>query len=332
MNILLLGTSGQVGWELQRALAPLGQVVACDRRRADLSYPDRLVRLVEMQRPDVIVNAAAYTAVDRAEAEPQQAHLINAVAVGALAQAAQRCDALLVHYSTDYVFDGRAVGRQPEDALTGPLNVYGRTKLEGERLVEASGCRHLILRTCWVYASRGHNFAKTMLRLASEREELRIVADQFGAPTSAELIADVTAMMLLRIRNDPVLAQHGYGTYHLTADGQTSWHEYACYIISTAAELGMQLSVTASRILPVASSEFVTAAVRPRNSLLDTSRLQQTFGLSLPHWMIHAQRMLHEVVPLEIAARVASSQLSAALQHMQNNHPADAAAEGSSDT
>lgn len=328
MNILLLGANGQVGWELQRALAPLGHLLACDRRRADLAYPELLSRLIEAHRPDVIINAAAYTAVDRAEAEPRLAHLINAEAVGVLAQAAQRCGALLVHYSTDYVFDGNAIGRQPEDSPTGPLNVYGCTKLEGERLIRTSGCRHLILRTCWVYASRGHNFAKTMLRLASERKELRIVADQIGAPTSAELIADITALMLLRMDCDPALAQRACGTYHLAAGGQASWHEYACYIIRTATELGMRFRVDPSRILAVASSEFVTAATRPRNSLLETSRLQQTFGLALPHWMVHARRMLQEVVPIELAARMASEQLSVALKQAQSTDPAAVATKG----
>lgn len=318
MNILLLGANGQVGWELQRALAPLGNLLACDRRRADLTRPDHISRLVEAQQPDVIVNAAAYTAVDRAESDPQQAHLINAEAVGVLAQAAQSCGALLVHYSTDYIFDGNAIGMQAEDRETAPLNVYGCTKLEGERLIRASGCQHLILRTCWVYASRGHNFAKTMLRLASEREELRVVADQIGAPTSAELIADITAMVLLRMASDPSLAQHACGTYHLAAGGQASWHEYACYIVRTAAELGMQFRTDPSRILAVRSGEFVTAAVRPRNSLLDTRHLRETFGLTLPHWTTHARRMLQEVVPIELAARIASDQLSAALQQNQS--------------
>ncbi|HMQ72556.1 MAG TPA: dTDP-4-dehydrorhamnose reductase, partial [Rubrivivax sp.] len=230
MRILLLGSRGQVGWELQRALAPLGELTALDRRgtgpwQADLSQPERLAPMLDALAPQLIVNAAAHTAVDRAESEPGLAHAINAAAPGELARWAAAHDATLVHYSSDYVFDGSGHTARSEDAPTGPLSVYGRSKLAGEEAIRASGCRHLILRTSWVYAARGGNFARTMLRLAAERDELRVIADQVGAPTGAELLADVTAHALRALAVDPTLA----GTYHCAAAGETSWHGYACH-------------------------------------------------------------------------------------------------------
>lgn len=314
MKILLLGVNGQVGWELCRALAPLGELEAWDRQRADLTRPQSLVAQVMQCRPEVIVNAAAYTAVDKAETDAECAALVNTVSVGELAAAAKQLGALLVHYSTDYVFDGKALGPQAEDAPTAPLNVYGRTKLEGEQLIRASGCRHLILRTSWVYAARGRNFAKTMMRLACERDELKVVADQVGAPTSAELIADVTALTIERLRCDAELAKRAYGTYHLVAGGQTNWHDYTRYIIRTARSLGMRFRTDDAHILPIRAAEFPAAARRPASSLLDTRKLQRTFGLRLPHWQEHAERMLREVVPVEVAARVANEHLEQALQ------------------
>lgn len=318
MKILLLGANGQVGWELRRALAPLGEVMPCDRQRVDLSRPESLAPLLREYRPDVIVNAAAYTAVDKAETDEAGATLVNATSVGELAALARELDALLVHYSTDYVFDGEAIGFQREDGQTGPLNVYGRTKLQGERLIRGSGCHHLILRTSWVYACRGNNFAKTMLRLAGERDELKVVADQIGAPTSAELIADVSALMIQRLRHDPDFANQAYGTYHLVAGGKTSWHEFTRFIIRTARCLGMHFSVQDACILPIRAAEFPAAAARPANSLLDTNKLQTTFDLQLPHWQAHAERMLHEVVPVEVAARVANGHLDQALQRAKS--------------
>lgn len=296
MKILLLGGNGQVGWELQRALAPLGPLRVCERSEADLENPRALAELVERERPSVIVNAAAYTAVDRAETDIERARTVNAESVAVLARAAHKLDAWLVHYSTDYVFDGAKSSAYGEDDITGPLSVYGQTKLEGEQAIRASGCKHLILRTSWVYAARGGNFAKTMLRLARERDELRVVADQVGAPTSAELIADVTALVLQRIATDPALALRASGTYHLVASGQVSWHAYAQFVIAQAAGLGVTLKAGAEQVLAIGASDYPVPAKRPANSQLNTEKLQSTFGLVLPHWEFHAKRMLHELI------------------------------------
>lgn len=295
MKILLLGANGQVGWELQRALAPLGQLVICDRHSADLENPHALGELVECEQPTVIVNAAAYTAVDKAESDVERARKVNAESVAVLAAAARKLDAWLVHYSTDYVFAGNKPGDYVEDDPTAPLSVYGLTKLEGEQAIRASGCRHLILRTSWVYAARGGNFAKTMLRLAADREELRVVADQIGAPTSAELIADVTALVLQRIASDAALAETASGTYHLVASGATSWHGYAQFVIGQAIRLGMPLRATPENIQPISTAEYPVPAQRPANSRLENRKLQQTFGLQLPEWEFHVKRMLIEL-------------------------------------
>ena len=292
-KLLLLGARGQVGWELQRSLAPLGELVASDRDTAapaHFEYPGSLANLVEQVAPDVIVNAAAHTAVDRAEGEPNLAHTINATAPGVLAHAAAARGALLVHYSTDYVFDGSGEHARAEDEPTGPLSVYGRTKLAGEQAVRESGARHLILRTSWVYAARGQNFPKTMLRLAQERTELRIIADQVGAPTSAELLADVTAHALLAIRAQPALA----GTYHVAAAGETSWHGLATFAIDTAKALRPDLPWRVERIEPIPTTDYPTPARRPLNSRLDTARLQAAFGLQMPPWKHGVRRMLTE--------------------------------------
>ena len=295
MKILLLGKNGQVGWELQRALAPLGELVALDREGkdgmcGDLSRPDDLPRTVRDLAPDVIVNAAAYTAVDKAEGDADQARRINAEAVGALAAEAARLDALLVHYSTDYVFDGSGATPWREEDAPAPLSVYGRTKLEGEQSIVASGCRHLIFRTSWVYAARGHNFARTMLRLAAERERLTVIDDQHGAPTGAELIADVTAHAIRATMPRPELG----GLYHLAASGETTWHGYATYVIKQARALGRSLAV--QEITPIPTSAYPTPATRPLNSRLDTSRLTAAFDLTMPHWSVGVARMLHEIL------------------------------------
>lgn len=295
MKILLLGKNGQVGWELQRALAPLGELVALDREGkdgmcGDLSRPDDLPRTVRDLAPDVIVNAAAYTAVDKAEGDADQARRINAEAVGALAAEAARLDALLVHYSTDYVFDGSGATPWREEDAPAPLSVYGRTKLEGEQSIVASGCRHLIFRTSWVYAARGHNFARTMLRLAAERERLTVIDDQHGAPTGAELIADVTAHAIRATMPRPELG----GLYHLAASGETTWHGYATYVIEQARALGRSLAV--QEIAPIPTSAYPTPATRPLNSRLDTSRLTAAFDLTMPHWSGGVARMLHEIL------------------------------------
>lgn len=295
-KILLLGANGQVGWELQRSLAPLGELTVCTREQADFTRPQSLARLVEQARPQVIVNAAAYTAVDKAESDEATARQVNAESVGVLARAAAESGAWLVHYSTDYVFDGQGTSPYRENDPTGPLSAYGRTKLEGERAVQRSACRHLILRTSWVYAARGGNFAKTMLRLAAERDELKVVADQFGAPTSAELIADVTAQILRRLTHDQALAETASGVYHLVASGETSWHGYARFVIGRAAELGMPLKVMQDSIRAIATADFPVPAKRPANSRLDTDKLRKTFGIYLPAWEQHANRMLEEVI------------------------------------
>ena len=297
MKILLLGKNGQVGWELQRALAPLGELVALDfdspgPLRADFSDPESLAATVRAVAPQVIVNAAAHTAVDKAESEPALARAINADAPAVLAREAHTLGAWLLHYSTDYVFDGGGNTPWVEDAPTGPLNVYGTTKLEGEQAIRASGCQHLILRTSWVYAARGGNFAKTMLKLARERDRLTVIADQFGAPTGAELLADVTAHVLRSAVQRPDVA----GTYHAVAGGQTSWFDYARFVIEFARARGEALRVAADAIAPVPSGAFVTAAKRPGNSRLDTRKLRDTFALTLPSWESGVERMLTEVL------------------------------------
>jgi dTDP-4-dehydrorhamnose reductase len=295
MKLLLLGCNGQVGWELQRALLPLGHVAAVDfdtAPRADFTRTDELTALVRAERPDVIVNAAAHTAVDKAESEPEPARTINAVAPGALAREAAASGALLVHYSTDYVFDGSGDQPRDEHAPTGPLSVYGRTKLEGEELIRASGCRHVILRTSWVYAARGGNFARTMLRLAAERDRLTVIDDQIGAPTGADLLADITAHA---VRATVRQADLG-GTYHAVAAGTTSWHGYARHVIEWARSRGHPVRVAPDAIEPVPTNAFPTPARRPLNSRLATARLQRTFALALPAWQVGVDRMLEEVL------------------------------------
>lgn len=295
MKILLLGKDGQVGWELQRALAPLGELRACGRSEADLADPESLRALVRAVAPDVIVNAAAYTAVDQAESDQLAAHACNAVAPGVLAQEAAACGARLVHYSTDYVFDGTKEGAWVETDTVNPLSVYGRTKCEGEERIRASGARHLILRTSWVFATRGGNFAKTMLRLAQERETLSVVADQHGAPTGAELLADATALALHRIVWMGEEADALSGTYHLAASGSTTWHAYAQYVLMQAQAHGIVLRAGPEAVLPIPSSAFPTPAVRPANSLLDCGKFCTRFSLVLPDWRHHVDRMIAEL-------------------------------------
>jgi dTDP-4-dehydrorhamnose reductase len=295
VKILLLGKNGQVGWELQRSLAPLGELVALDRHSqpcGDLSQPQRLAETVRTLRPDVIVNAAAHTAVDKAESEVDLARTLNAQAPAALAQAAAETGAWLVHYSTDYVFDGSGTRAWQEGDATAPLGVYGLTKLEGEQAIAASGCRHLIFRTSWVYAARGGNFAKTMLRLAQERERLTVIDDQHGAPTGADLIADVTAHAIRTAMQQPQVS----GLYHLVAAGETSWHGYARHAIAQARALRPDVPWQVGEIAPVPTSAFPTPARRPLNSRLNTQKLQQTFGLTLPHWQTGVDRLLTEIL------------------------------------
>ena len=297
MKILLLGCNGQVGWELQRSLAPLGTVTALARHgqnglSGDLADPQSLAATVKSVSPDVIVNAGAYTAVDQAESEPEQARVINSEAPAMLAREAKKTGAWLVHYSTDYVFDGTGNAPWQEDDPKGPVNVYGKTKLAGEEAIRESGCLHLIFRTSWVYAARGKNFIHTMLRLASEHDSLKVIDDQFGAPTGAELIADVTAHAIRTLRKDENL----WGTYHLAAAAQTSWLEYARLIINEAARTGMELKTDTENITPIPSKEFPTSAPRPKNSRLDTTRLQTAFGLNMPPWEQGVLRSLNEII------------------------------------
>jgi len=293
MKILLLGKGGQVGWELQRSLAVAGEVTALDfDDGGDFTKPDELLARVQALAPQVIVNSAAHTAVDKAESEPDLARQINATTPALLAIEAKRLGALLVHYSTDYVFDGSGSHARDEEAPIAPLSVYGSTKAEGEDAIRASGCQHLILRTSWVYAARGGNFAKTMLRLAAEREQLKVIADQIGAPTGADLLADLTAHMLRAARVNPALG----GTYHAVAGGETNWHDYARFVIEFARKQGKIIKVAPEQILPIPTSDYPTPAQRPLNSRLSTAKLQQRFGLSLPHWQQGVERMLTEIL------------------------------------
>ena len=297
MKILLLGSSGQVGWEIRRSLAPLGPVTPLTRHgknglSGDLADPEALAATVKSLKPDIIVNAAAYTAVDRAESEPEQARLINSYAPARLAAEANAINSLLVHYSTDYIFDGSKATPWKESDTPSPINVYGQTKLEGEEAISQSGCNHLIFRTSWVYAARGHNFIRTMLRLAAEPEGLRVINDQFGVPTSAELIADITAHTIHFIKRD----NSHTGTYHLAPSGETTWWDYARLVIAEASRAGLELKVSCKDIVPVPTEEFPTPAARPRNSRLDTTRLQQTFGLYLPAWEDGVVRAVQEII------------------------------------
>ncbi len=295
MKILLFGKSGQVGWELQRSLAPLGELVALDRHSTDycgdLGNLEGIAATVWQLQPDLIVNAAAYTAVDKAESDAATAHTVNAEAPGVLAEAALATGAWLVHYSTDYVFDGSGSKPWQENDPTGPLNVYGRSKLEGEHRIVAVCKNHLILRTSWVYAARGGNFPKTMLRLAGERDRLSVVSDQFGAPTGADLLADVTAHMVSTVRRGGA----GAGLFHLAAGGETSWHGYAQYVLECAAKSGMSLKASPSAVDPVLTAAFPTPAARPANSRLNTAKLRDSFGLALPEWQQGVARMLSEI-------------------------------------
>lgn len=294
-RILLTGKNGQVGFELQRALAPLGEVIAVGTGDCDLADADAVRALVQRVQPQLIVNPAAYTAVDKAESEADRARAINAIAPGVLGEEAARLGAAVVHYSTDYVYDGDKDGRYLESDPTAPQSVYGQTKLDGERALVAANGQHVIFRTCWVVGAHGGNFAKTMLRLAADREELKVVADQFGAPTSAALIADVTAHVVRQLLRDGS-ARFPFGTYHLAAAGQTSWHAYAQFVIGEAIGMGKPLKATPERVLPIPAAAYPTPAKRPQNSRLDTTRLRQAFGLHLPNWQQGVRHILQQIL------------------------------------
>lgn len=294
MKILLFGKNGQLGWELRRSLAPLGELVALgssgEAWPCDFREPARLADTVRALRPEVIVNAAAYTAVDAAESDRDTAHCINALAPGTLAEAAQALGAVLVHFSSDYVFDGGGVRPWREDDAPAPLNVYGASKLEGERRVVQACTRHLIFRTSWVHAPRGANFVQTVLRLARERERLTVVDDQIGAPTGADLLADIAAHAIRAVRTQPALC----GLYHAAAAGETSWRGYAHFLVTLAGELGLPLKLRPEAIEPVASDVLAAPARRPLNSRLDTTHLCSAFGLTMPDWRAGVERTLRE--------------------------------------
>lgn len=297
MKILLFGKNGQVGWELQRALAPLGELIALDRHGesglcGDLSQLSALNATLTEVKPDLIVNAAAYTAVDKAESEPDLAHTVNALACGVMAEAAQRTGACLIHYSTDYVFCGSGQIHWLETDKPSPLGVYGASKLAGEQLIQQSGCHHLILRTSWVYSARGNNFAKTILRLAQERDTLSVINDQIGAPTGAELIADVTAQIARTAYLQPKVS----GIYHLVACGETFWCDYARFVLEQASRAGIALKVNASAIQGIPASAYPTIAKRPYNSRLSNGKLEFTFKLHMPFWQTGVARMLAEIL------------------------------------
>ncbi|MGH8675519.1 MAG: dTDP-4-dehydrorhamnose reductase [Burkholderiales bacterium] len=269
MRILLIGRNGQLGWELERALAPLGEVIALDRAQLDLSDAAAIRRVTRDAAPGIIVNAAGYTAVDRAESEPALAASINGLAPGILGEEARRCDALLVHYSTDYVFDGEKADPYREEDSPNPISVYGQSKLEGERAIRASGCRHVILRTSWVYAARGNNFLRTVLRLSRERGELSVVGDQAGSPTAAHELARGTAALLRFAPAD--------GTYHLSGAGETSWYEFARAIVALSGH-------ASTPVRRITTQEYPTAARRPRYSVLSNEKVRRVAGIALPYW------------------------------------------------
>lgn len=289
-KILITGKNGQVGFELQRSLSVLGEIVAVDVADCDLSNPEAIRTLVREVQPDIIVHPAAYTAVDKAESETDLAQTINATAPGVLAEEAAKLGALIVHYSTDYVFDGTKDGIYTEDDTPNPQSVYGKTKLAGEAAVAAANPKHVILRTSWVFGAHGANFLKTMLRLAKERDALKIVADQFGAPTSAALLADVTAQIVAQYLRAADKAAFPFGLYHLVSQGETSWHGYAHTVVEAARRYGWQLNVR--DIAPIPTSAYPLPAPRPANSRLSTAKLQQTFGLTLPTWQAQVEQVL----------------------------------------
>ncbi|MDP1679194.1 MAG: dTDP-4-dehydrorhamnose reductase [Candidatus Nitrotoga sp.] len=294
--ILLFGKNGQVGFELQRALSPFGLVHAFGRQDCDLANLSQVREIVRQLRPDIIVNASAYTAVDKAESEPQIAYLINAAVPSVLAEEAASIGALIVHYSTDYVFDGMQPGWYVEDDIPNPQSVYGTSKLAGENGIAAAGCRNLVFRTSWVFGAHGGNFAKTILRLAKERESLRVIADQHGAPTSAHLIADVTAQVIVRYWNEVNRESFPYGIYHLVAAGETTWYEYAKYVIAYAEKTGIALRLKSSAIEAIPSIDYPLPAPRPSNSKLNSGKLRKTFGLILPDWHQDMVHVLEKII------------------------------------
>ena len=305
LRLLITGATGQIGWQLQRTLAPLGEVVACTRSQIDMADPAAAAEAVRDLSPDIVVNAAAYTAVDKAESEPELAHIVNAIAPRRIAEEVANTGGLLIHYSTDYVFDGAKPGPYEEADPTGPLNVYGQTKLEGEQLIAASGCAHIILRTTWVYDTRGKNFLRTALRLAREREELRMVGDQHGAPTWARTIAESTAMVVNQsVRQRDSSGWEQGGIFHLTAAGQTTWAGFAEQILEDYESLAAWPADTgeygspllAKRVVAIASEQYQLPARRPHKSVLSNAKLQSAFGLRLPDWRVQLRLALQDAI------------------------------------
>lgn len=296
MRILLFGSQGQVGWELSRALLPLGEVIPITRAEADFGKPDALRSVVRSTRPDLIINAAAYTAVDAAEANEEEAFIVNALAPGILAEEAKRQDALLIHYSTDYVFDGESTRPYAELDSPAPQNAYGRSKLAGETAILDAGGEHLILRTSWVYGARGHNFLLTLLRLAREREQLRIVADQFGAPTWSRWIADATAHIAWTAMARRHKGAFTSGLYHLACAGETSWHGFASAIVEQFQQRAPYSALKVKSIIPIATSEYPLPARRPRNSRLDCTKLMSDYGVVAPDWRRALDLCLEDVL------------------------------------
>lgn len=291
MKILLLGCNGQVGAELQRTLLILGELKSCARAEANLEDLQGLRSLLQTYRPNVIVNAAAYTAVDQAESNKDKSELINATAVGILAKEAKYLNAWLVHYSTDYVFDGEKPNAYLESDTANPKNIYGKTKYKGEELIISSGCKYLIFRTSWVYSSHGNNFAKTMIRLFQDRDEMNVVNDQIGVPTSAELIADVTSACLVQaIQNDTNLS----GVYHLAPSGNTSWYGFAEYLLAKGKLIVDRPANHSVSLKPITTSHYPTPAKRPKNSLLNTDKIKQRFGVYMPSWQVHIDRFINQ--------------------------------------
>jgi dTDP-4-dehydrorhamnose reductase len=295
MKILLTGKNGQLGFELQRALAPLGQVFAFDQEECNIADTEAIRALVRKVQPNLIINPAAYTAVDRAESQPELARAINSTAPAVFGEEAQRINAWVIHYSTDYVFDGTSSRPYRETDATNPLNVYGLTKRDGDVALQQSNAQHLIFRTSWVVGAHGNNFAKTMIRLATERESLSIVADQFGAPTSAALLADITALIVARAQREGLDA-FPFGLYNLTAGGVTTWHAYACFVLEQALQAGVPLQVQPQMIKAITTAEYPLPAQRPANSQLDTSLFRSTFGLELPEWQNGMHHILRQIL------------------------------------
>lgn len=297
MKILLFGKDGQVGWELRRSLSCLGDLICLGRKEADLEDSAALHRVIQQHQPDILVNAAAYTAVDNAESDDTTAKAVNAVAVGVLAEEAAKHNAWLVHYSTDYVYDGTKSSPYVESDVTCPLSVYGKTKREGDELIRKHNPKHMIFRTSWVYAARGRNFIRTILGLAQKRDDLKVIDDQFGAPTSAGLIADVTALVIYLVwqQSDQVRRDLA-GTYHLVAAGETNWFDFAQFVLEQAQARGVAVKVKPSQLLAISTDEYRVTAKRPKNSRMATDKIREAFGIHLPHWHYHVDLMLDDIL------------------------------------